>query len=241
MYETLIQPMMKPTVLIVEDNTPLRLAIHDCLTREHFTSFCCESAGEALELYKEHSPQFVLLDIMLPDGEGYDLIPVMREYHDSYILMLTSLSDIESKKIAYENGADDYMTKPFDMDELLFKLRAARKRLSSYHDICQVGDISLKVSTGELMCGNKLVLLPPSQSRLLKGLIDTSRRHAVLSLEDCNREIFPTEMHSRRQLHTIVARLRSSLEQIGSREILVDSVYGKGYTLTVLHESRHSD
>ncbi len=226
--------MMKPIILLVEDNAPLRSAILDFLTREQFSVIEADCAAKAAELYRKHHPQFVLLDIMLPDGDGYDLIPSMRAHHDAYIIMLSSLNGIQSKKISYEKGADDYICKPFDMWELKLKIQAAAKRLSVSQGICRVGDISLRLSTGELTCGENSIFLPPTQSSLLKALIDAFHQETTLTVEAVSEGVLSTAVHSRRQLNTMITRLRKSLSECGSRALHIESVYGKGYYLVVL-------
>ncbi len=224
---------MKYSILVVEDNTPLRLGICNVLKREGYQVFSANSLATAMHTYEEHETEFVILDIMLPDGEGYNLIKGMKAHHDAYILMLSALSDAQSKKIAYEFGADDYACKPFDLFELIYKLKAAGRRLHSHRDTFHIGDVHLTLSTGELKCSEQTIHIPPSQTSMLKALYDAHIEGTVLTLEFAQ-VILPYPINSNKQLHTIVTRLRNSLSEIRCQRLLIDSVYGKGYTLVVL-------
>lgn len=226
---------MKYSILVVEDNSPLRLGICNVLKREGFQVISAHSMATAMHSYQEHEPDFVILDIMLPDGEGYNLIERMKAHHDTYILMLTALSDPESKKLAYAYGADDYACKPFDLFELIYKLRAAAKRIHSHRDTFHIGDVSLTLSTGELKSSDQSIHIPPSQTSLLKALQDTHLEERVFTLK-LAQELLPYPVNSTKQLHTLVTRLRNSLAEIGCQQLIIDSVYGKGYTLVVLND-----
>ena len=113
---------MEVKVLVVEDKVALNEKIVDILEREGYSAYGAVDIKSAKEMFLAKNPDIVLLDIMLPDGKGDNLISFIRESHDSRILMLTALSDSESKHICYKNGADDYITKPFDKKDLIKRI-----------------------------------------------------------------------------------------------------------------------
>lgn len=226
---------MKYSILVVEDNTSLRLGICNVLNREGYQVFGADSMASATYIFQEHKPEFVILDIMLPDGKGYNLIQGMKKQHDAYILMLTALGDIQSKKLAYEYGADDYACKPFDLFELIYKLRAAGNRIQEHSNTYQIGDVQLTHSIGLLECRKQTIHIPPSQTNLLKALYEMYLKDDVLTLETAQ-SMLPYPIHSNKQLHTIVTRLRNSISQIGSTDLIIESVYGQGYNLIVMEK-----
>jgi DNA-binding response OmpR family regulator len=226
---------MKYSILVVEDNTSLRLGICSVLEREGYLVLSADSMETAIDVFRENTPDFVILDIMLPDGNGYDLIQGMKRHYDPYILMLTALGDAKSKKIAYEYGADDYACKPFDLFELIYKLQAAGKRMVMQRNIYHIGDVHLTISTGELVCRGQAINIPPSQASLLQALYKTYLDDTVLTLKNA-RALLPFPIHSTKQLHTIITRLRNSLSQVGSGYLIIDSIYGQGYNLIVMEE-----
>lgn len=219
----------------MEDNTPLRLGICSVLEREGYQVLSADSMETAVDEFRKNTPEFVILDIMLPDGNGYNLIQGMKRHHDTYILMLTALGDAKSKKIAYEYGADDYACKPFDLFELIYKLKAAGKRMAVQKNVYHIGDVHLTISTGELACRGQTIHIPPSQASLLQALYKTYLDDTVLTVQNAH-VMLPFPVHSTRQLHTIVTRLRNSLALVGSSYLIIDSIYGQGYNLIVLEE-----
>lgn len=142
------------------------------LSKEGYEAFGAFDIEEAIKIFAEQKPHIVLLDIMLPGGNGYDLIRHFSANHDTRILMLTALDDERSKRMAYENGADDYITKPFDLYELVYKLSAIRRRILSNMKEFSVGDIFFNLETNLLSCGERAFSIQPSQMRFLRCLFE---------------------------------------------------------------------
>lgn len=223
---------MKMKVLTVEDNTSLNKCIVDMLLNEGYDAFASSDIQEAKEIFTAQKPHIVLLDIMLPGGKGYDLIDYFREYHDSRILMLTALDDDESKRISYETGADDYITKPFDLNELIYKLAAIRRRMLSEQQYFEVGDIVFDPISNLLSCGEKSFYIQPSQMKLLKYLyLKYSEGTYFPKNELTGMKGIILEEDSR--IQTLIARLRKNLVEVGSRKVSIETIYGKGYRMTV--------
>ncbi len=224
-------------VMIVEDNQALNRSIQQLLGREGFAVSTAFTAEKARKVFDTDKPDIVLLDIMLPREQGHTLIPYLREFKETYILMLTALDDSSSKRLCYTLGADDYMTKPFDMHELLFKLQAVSRRLISRRNIFRIGDIILDMEASQVQCHERTVPLQPSQAKLLKALYQKYNEHTYLTkhdLSEWNRAEFDTEENPR--IHTLTARLRKNLSELGCTRLMIESVYGKGYQLIILPE-----
>jgi len=162
---------------------------------------------------------------MLPDLSGYNIIPFFRASSECIIIMLSALEDSKSKHIAYQHGADDYVTKPFDMFILLDKLRVVSKRLISQMGILYIGDIILDTKMNTLQCNDRVAYLQPSQSRLLEDLYQSY--------------LFPHSqpLISGESQYMIISRLRKQIQEIGSTSVFIESRYSKGYALIILGDA----
>ncbi|NCC67043.1 MAG: response regulator transcription factor [Clostridia bacterium] len=227
---------MKLKALTVEDNLLLNKSIVNMLNIEGYEAFAAFDVDEALKVFTEHKPQIILLDIMLPGGNGCDLIKHFSKSSDTRILMLTALDDEQNKRTAYESGADDYITKPFDLYELVYKLSAIRRRILSDIKEYFVGDISFNVETNLLSCGEKAFFIQPSQMKLLKCLFVKHEEKGYLDKTDTCDIHFEGVDESQR-LQTMVARLRKNLADVGSRSVTIETIYNRGYELVVSGEN----
>lgn len=223
---------MKIKALIVEDNATLNKSISNLLKKEGFEPSSAHDINGAKEMFLIVKPHIVLLDIMLPGGRGYDLIEFFRIYNDSQILMLTALDDEQSKRIAYENGADDYITKPFDLYELAYKLAAVKRRILSNLREINVGDILIDLDTNQLTCGEKSFFIQPSQTKLLKILYEKYATGNFLDKAEAS-DFICEGVDENPRLQTLVARTRKNLSTIGSKYVTIETIYNKGYELTV--------
>lgn len=217
------------TVLVVEDNKSLSSNIIDVLLLEGFKTLCGYNAEEGRQHIESSIIDIVLLDIMLPDGQGYELIPLIKQKHpNARILMLTALSSLESKENAYEIGADDYINKPFDLYELTLKLSALRKRILSEKRLFTMGDITYDMDQNQISSNSNSIILPPSQQYILKILIENNNRPYV------NKEaFFGSTVDESHRLQTFMGRLRDNLKAIGSTQVSIETIYGKGYKLVI--------
>lgn len=228
---------MSVKILIVEDNQALNRSMQQLLGKEGFSVSTALTAERAWKVFETEKPDIVLLDIMLPQEQGHTLIPSLRKYKETYILMLTALDDSHSKQFCYTLGADDYMTKPFDMHELLYKLHAVSRRVISRKNIFKIGDSILDMEANQVQCHERTVSLQPSQAKLLKALYQKYNEHTYLNkhdLSEWHRAEFDVKENPR--IHTLVARLRKNLSELGCTRLMIESVYGKGYQLIILPE-----
>lgn len=223
---------MKIKALTVEDNRLLNKSVVNMLNKEGYEAFSAFDIDEAVKVFAEQKPHIVLLDIMLPGGNGCDLIKRFSANCDTRVLMLTALDDEQSKRMAYENGADDYITKPFDLYELVYKLSAIRKRVLSSMKKFSVGDISFDVESNLLSCGERGFYIQPSQMRLLRCLFAKHEEKSYLDkMEACD---FHCEgVDESQRLQTMVARLRKNLDDVGSKAVTIETIYNRGYELVV--------
>lgn len=217
------------TVLLIEDNKSLSSNIIDVLMLEGFKTFYGYTVQEGKDMVSNHNIDIVLLDIMLPDAEGTELIPIIKKMQpQARIIMLTALSSLDNKVTAYENGADDYIIKPFDLYELTLKLSALRKRILLEKRRYTMGDIVYDMDQNQIISSQKAITLPPSQQYILKTLIENNNKPYV------NKEVFfGNTVDESHRLQTFIGRLRDNLNAIGAKEVRIDTVYGKGYKLVI--------
>lgn len=223
---------MQIKILVIEDNLSLNQSIVNMLTREGYISFGSTNINDAKEIFTKEKPHIILLDIMLPNDNGYDLIPFFRNERDTRILMLTALDDEQSKRISYEKGADDYITKPFDLYELIYKLNAIRRRILANSDVYHVGDIEFNTESFRLTCKEKSIIIQPSQMRFLKQLYMKYLEKSYVNKSEII-DGYSEDIDESSRIQTLVARLRKNIYYVESKQIEIETIYGKGYKLIV--------
>lgn len=117
-----------PKILIVDDETRLRVLLHDYLVQEGFRVLLADDGVQALNLIQDEQPDLIVLDLMLPGLDGLDVCRRLRTFSDAYVLMLTAKTEEMDRVIGLEVGADDYLTKPFSPRELVARIRAMLRR-----------------------------------------------------------------------------------------------------------------
>ncbi|SKC36800.1 response regulator transcription factor [Maledivibacter halophilus] len=220
-------------ILIVEDNESLNETIKNALLNEGFNIFSALDGSSAKRISFKERPDIVLLDIMLPDVKGYNLINFFKKNGNPVIIMISALEEEESRRIAYEKGADDYIIKPITLFELKYKLKAIKKRSKKEQFIFEVGDIKFDIQHLELTCQNNTVLLQHSQIEVLKRLYDKYLNDEILD----KNELIDFEGMGKSvnfRIHTLIGRLRKKLSEVGSEKIIIDNEYGKGYRMIVM-------
>lgn len=219
-------------VLVVEDNKNLNSTIKKSLENE-FIVFCALDGKRAKEIAFKKRPNVILLDIMLPDVMGYDLIDSFKSISQPIIIMISALEEEETRRLAYEKGADDYIIKPLTIFELKYKLKAIEKRTKIDNTIISIGDITLNTDNNELICQNNMIILQPSQIAVFKLLHKKYEEDEVLAKDELiDIEGMGQSMSFR--IHTVISRLRKSIMKVGSQKIIIDNVYGKGYKMVVM-------
>jgi len=156
-------------ILLVEDDQILSETLIELLEDEGYSVVHVKSANDALEATYIQSFELFLLDVNIPDFNGFELLKILRESDNSTpSIFLTSLSDIASLSMGFEVGADDYLKKPFDFDELLVRIQALlRKSFASKSNEVKYKDLIYKIATNELLDNNGLVMFSPLEQKLL--------------------------------------------------------------------------
>ncbi|NES70282.1 MAG: response regulator transcription factor [Okeania sp. SIO2D1] len=163
--------MASHKILVVDDDQAIRILVHRFLTKQEYQVESAEDGKTALILFKEFQPDLVVLDINLPDTNGFQLCQEMQSYNDVLVLILSSLWDEAAKVLAFQLGADDYLTKPFSLVELNARIRAIlkRQRLLSPRKSERLvfGDLVINRLEKEVKFQHKIVSLTNLQFNLL--------------------------------------------------------------------------
>lgn len=215
-------------IMVVEDDNLLNKSIAKILRSRGYEVFSAFSIKEAKLLFEKENPDIVLLDVMLPDGKGYDILPSFKI--KSKVIIMTALSDKESKYLCYEKGAEDYLIKNFDMKELLYKIEVIKRNLDK--DVLFIGDIILKVNEQELSCGDQSLTIPYSQVVLLKSLFKKYNENTFLPKEELL-HFDSSEIDESARIQNLIARLRKNLDLMNCENVYIETVYGLGYRLVI--------
>jgi DNA-binding response OmpR family regulator len=223
----------KKTILVVEDEPQLALGLKDALEFEGFRVLTCGTGREGVQQAKSERPHAVLLDLMLPDINGYQVCQEIRR-SDSLvpILMLTAKSQEADKIRGLDAGADDYVTKPFSVGELVARIRAIFRRTQRATELqtFSVGEVSVNLSAHTLERGSRVESLSFYEVELLRLLYE--RVGQPVSRDEILDKIWGLEATpSNRTIDNFIVKLRRKLERSPDKPEHILTVYGFGYKL----------
>lgn len=220
-------------VLIVDDELHIRRLIHAALARADYAIVEAENAREALERLREDRPDITLLDLGLPDRDGLEIVPLFKQQSDTTLIVVSAREATEEKVAALDLGADDYLTKPFDTDELLARVRVAlRNRLTrdGGNLSLSVGDVTMDLIARTVTKAGKEVHLTPKEYGVLAQLARFPGR--VITHNQIMREVWPHEHeHHVEYLRVLIRTLRQKLETDPQQPRIICNELGIGYRL----------
>jgi two-component system KDP operon response regulator KdpE len=219
-----------PAVLVVEDEPRLLRALTINLRARRYTVHPTGTAQEAMNVATTHPPDLMIVDLGLPDLDGVDLIKGLRGWSTSPILVLSGRSDSTDKVEALDAGADDYVTKPFGMEELLARLRALSRRAAATQDqpVVTFGDVTADLATHRLHRGTEEIRLTPTEWKLLEALLRNPE--ALLSRQQLLTEVWgPGYENAHGNLRLYMGQLRRKLEATPSQPRHFLNEPGMGY------------
>lgn len=220
-------------VLIVDDELHIRRLIRAALERADYAIVEAENAREAAERLRAERPDITLLDLGLPDRDGLELVPLFKQQSDTTLIVVSARDATDEKVAALDLGADDYLTKPFDTDELLARVRVAlRNRLTRDGGNLglTVGDVTLDLVARTVTKGGREVHLTPKEYAVLVQLARFPGR--VITHNQIMNEVWPHEHeHHVEYLRVLIRTLRQKLEDDPQQPKIISNELGIGYRL----------
>lgn len=227
-------PESPPHILLIEDEKPIRRFLNTALQVENMRVFEAETGQQGLIEASTRKPDLLIIDLGLPDREGIEVIREIRTWSNAPIIVLSARTQEQEKVQALDAGADDYLTKPFGVAELLARIRAHLRRHQSpvaltEHEV-HFGEVKIDLASRSVTRGEQPVHLTPIEYRLLSVLI----RHAgkVLTHRQLLKEVWgPNHSESSHYLRIYMGHLRQKLEQNPAQPQHLLTETGVGYRL----------
>mgnify|MGYP001766498610 CR=1 FL=1 len=221
------------TILVADDKANVRNLVREYLEAEGFRVVIAANGREALYTARAEKPDLILLDIMMPEMSGYEFIKVYRKERETPIILLTAKLDETDKVLGLELGADDYVTKPFGMKELVARINAVLRRASRTPpeaETLTIGDIHLDRESRNVTVDGVPASLTPSEFDLLYVLMSTpgrvySRSELLLKLQGTTFE------GVERTIDVHIRNLRTKIENDPSNPQYIQTVFGVGYKI----------
>lgn len=206
--------MAKQTILLIEDEESISEPLSEALVRNGFVASVAQGAEQGLELFRQQKPDLVLLDLMLPDGDGKDVLRSIRTASQCPVIILTARGEEMDRVVGLELGADDYVTKPFSGAELVARVRAVLRRSATpaqvHESHLQVGDIYMDLDTRVVTRSGRTVELTLKEFDLLRMLMEEAGR--VLRREEIIDEVWdPNWWGPTKTLDVHISSLRKKL------------------------------
>jgi len=222
---------MKKRILVAEDDTALARVLRDNLQFEGYEVECVSDGALVQARAKEFGPDLVVLDIMLPNVNGFDLCAALRQRYHLPILILSARGHKADKLRGLNLGADDYLTKPFDLEELLARIKAVLRRTRPSADTLKMGAVTIDFVLETTRNGSTELHLTHREYELLKYLAE--RQGIAVHRNELLREIWGfMEAPFTRAVDNAIGRLRKKLEADPHRPRFIHTVHGDGYMLT---------
>jgi DNA-binding response OmpR family regulator len=219
------------TILVVDDNASVRTLVREYLSEQGLRVVTADNGQNALFTARQEKPDLILLDIMMPEMDGYQFISAYRKESDAPIILLTAKLEETDKVLGLELGADDYVTKPFGMRELLARIRAVLRRVgvdSLQSATLNVADVSLDHDTRNVRVDGRSVDLTPSEFDLLAALMESPGR--VFSRADLLIKLQGSTFEGvERTIDVHVRNLRTKIESDPANPRYIETVFGVGY------------
>jgi len=227
---------MKKRIFIVEDDRELARVLSDNLTFCGFEVVCVGDGDAALSGLNTFVPDLILLDVMLPGRNGFDICGLLRQRGRTPVILLTALNDKTDKLRGLDMGADDYITKPFDFDELRARVSAVLRRARPAVDSLKLGTVVIDFRTLRATDGKTEIHLTHREFDVLQYLAE--RQGRVVLRSELLREVwgYPDNPRTRSVDYAIV-RLRKKIEPDPYNPRYVHTVHGDGYCLTTNDET----
>ncbi|MAT96183.1 MAG: DNA-binding response regulator [Anaerolineaceae bacterium] len=222
--------MPSETILVVDDEANIRDLARLYLEKDCYKVILAQDGAQALRLVQESEPALIVLDLMLPEIDGWEVCRRVRANSNVPILMLTARDDDIDKIVGLEMGADDYLTKPFNPRELVARVRAILRRTagttSASDEVRQIGAVTIDPKSREVMAGETRIPLRTKEFDLLLTLAD--HQNIVLSRDQLLDLVWGYEFYG--QTRTVDVHIAHLREKLGD-SLTIETVWGMGYKL----------
>lgn len=223
----------KPLILIVEDDLEISQFLQSSLTTSGYQTLCAHTLAKAIDLFVSHKPALMILDLNLPDGDGLSFIEHVRLSSDLPILVLSARQSEQEKVSCFNLGADDYLAKPFGVNELLARIKVTIKRTSMMmlrDDVFSVGDLQIDTANASVLLKNHPLHLTPIEFKLLFVL--AKRPGKVFTHRQLLSEVWGAEyIDDIHYLRIHMGRLRARIEINPATPRYILTEVGIGYRL----------
>jgi two-component system alkaline phosphatase synthesis response regulator PhoP len=227
---------MAPRILVVDDDREIVRLLRAYLEQGGYQVLVAYDGETALHILRREHPDLVLLDLMLPDRDGWDVTRIVRsDLHLAAmpIIMLTARVEDQDKIVGLELGADDYVTKPFNPREVMARVRAVLRRVQGEpapSRVIQFGEVVIDLDAHQVEVDGQPVKLTPTEFGLLRALAENPG-HALTRLELIERGLGYSYEGLERTVDSHIKNLRRKLDSAGATTDLVETVFGVGYRL----------
>ncbi len=221
---------MNKQILIAEDEPRMRRLIKDYLSREGFVIVEASNGKEALELFQTNKFDLLILDIMMPLLNGFDLCKAVRDISNIPIIILTARSDDDDEVLGYDLGADDYITKPFSPKILVAKVKALLRRLDDLNITnasIEINNLSINKTSHEVQIDGETLSLSPKEYDLLIFLAEN--KNSVFSRNSLLDKVWGYDFDG--DIRTVDTHIKRLREKLGEYSNLIITVRGSGYKL----------
>ena len=221
---------MSNSILIIDDDKRLRELLEDYLLEKKFVVYLSDDFRSAKEILEYFLFDLIIIDRMMPTGDGIDLIKIIKEKNPTPIIMLTAMGESANKIEGLKFGADDYLAKPFEPEELylrIIKLLDLFKQNSEQNNIITFGNFLYNLTTFDLKKENEIIYLTEGENKLLNKLV-FKRNEIVLREELAESDFDENEL---RKIDVQVNRLRQKIEKNPKQPHFIKTIRGKGYKL----------
>ncbi len=221
-------------ILVVEDDPAVARSLQDGLTREGYTVTWANCGSDGVRHALDAHPHLIILDVRLPDGSGFDFCRQMRQagVHQP-VLILTVQNEELDKVLGLEMGADDYLTKPYSLRELLARLRALLRRaygeFAADSTLLYAGDLTIDLARAQVWRGRELLALTPTEFRLLVYLVQNAQQALTRAQILAAVWGYDADVEDERTVNVQIRRLREKVELDPSHPALILTVPGIGY------------
>lgn len=224
---------MKISILLIEDDETVSRFVVNTLLNAGYKVLTAATGNEGIQLFNSNNPNLILLDLGLPDIEGVDVVKYIRERSNTPIIIVSARDESEDKVKALDNGADDYLTKPFSIEEFLARIRVSLRRyasvISEQDVILMNGNLQINTASQTVTVLDKEIRITPNEYKLLLYLCRNMDR--VVTYNTLIKEVWGYGYDNLETLRVFMAGIRKKIEKIDSSRKYIQTHVGVGYRM----------